>query len=216
MVRRVLVVLSTIIVAAGILVTSLFRSATVRYSFNLPSFSDTSGPQVLGEQSSQEKIVIDYEFTYPGKVLPDHPLWSLKALRDKLWLLVSTSPEKKAELKLLFADKRLLSSRTLFEKEKPEIAYSVLSKGEKYLEEVYPLIVEAQKRGVDMSALLIRLSLSSLKHREVIDEILKIAPEDARPQIAKTQDYSKEAFKSARDALQEMGLDVSKNPFDID
>lgn len=209
MLRRIGVILSTLILAFGILSFSVFRTASVKYSFSQsPDTIQNQGPSVLGES-----VEIDYYFPFPGRILPDSPLWPLKALRDKIWLLLTTNTSRKAELRLLFADKRIVSSKILFERDKAGVGFSTLTKAEKYLEEASNLEAENRQKGLDTSEFLTTLTKAALKHRQVIGEILRIAPEDAKPGIVKTQDYSKEVYKSARDALQEKGLSVPENPF---
>ena len=204
--------LLVIIFAFGILTASIFRSASpVSFAFNLPS--DSQLEKVKGASSSAE---IYYYFPYPGKILPDSPLWFLKALRDKIWLGITANIEKKAELNLLFADKRLISSRMLFERDKPELALTTLTKAEKYLEESANLEEESRKEGGDTSNLLLRLANASLKHTEVIYEILEIAPSDAKPEIIKTKNYSEKVSERCMQALQEKGMEAPKNPFNGD
>jgi len=210
--RRFVVSLLVIIFAFGILAASIFRSASpVSFAFNLPS--DRQLEKVSGASSSAE---IYYYFVYPGKVLPDSPLWFLKALRDKIWLGITVDIEKKAELNLLFADKRLISSRMLFEKDKPELALTTLTKAEKYLEESVNYEEKSRKAGGDTSNLLLRLANASLKHTEVINNILDIAPSDAKPEIIKTKNYSEKAFERCMQALQAKGMKSPKNPFNGD
>ncbi len=202
----------TVVFAFGVLAASIFRSASpVSYAFNLPA-SPPSDEEVLGE--SEEKIEINYYLPYPGKVLPDSPLWPLKALRDKVWLLMTRDLGKRAQLKLLFADKRLVSSRMLFEKNKPELALTTLTKAEKYLEEAVSTEEESRQEGSDTSSLILRLANASLKHTEVIDEILTIAPSDAKPEIIKTKNYSDRAFEKMRQSLNEKGIECPENPFE--
>jgi len=213
MFRQIVVVLATLTFALGILFTSVFRTASVRYVFSeTPNTSFQEGQGVvLGES-----IEIDYYFRYPGRILPDHPLWFLKALRDRVWLLLTTNPSRKAELKLLFADKRVVSAKILFERGKPELGVSTLTKAEKYLEEACNLEKENREKGLDTSEFLSTLAKASLKHRQTIDEILKLAPEEAKPIVIRAQDYSKETYNKTRDALHEKGLPVPENPYDTD
>lgn len=194
-----------------VLSISVLRAASVSYSFSASPLIALNN--VLGEN---EETKVDYPLPYPGKIGPDHPAWAFKALRDKLWFLVSTSSSRKAELMLLFADKRLGSSRVLFEKGKPEIGFSTLSKGEKYLESSWLLTQKNTAKGLDTSEFLKKLANASLKHREEIEEILVVAPEDAKPQIIKTMDYPKNVFRGTRDALRSKGLPVPENPSDWD
>lgn len=207
MFRRIFVVLLVIFLASGILFTSIARTAQIRYSFHSP-VSDIKG-EVLGES-----VTIDYRLPYPGRVLPDHFLWPVKVLRDKLWLLVSPAPERKAELNLLFADKRIVSAKMLFERNKPELAYSTLTKAEKYLERACDLEKKAREKGVDTTNFLDIIAKASLKHRKVTEEMLLIAPDDARPMIIKMgEQYAMRVYGRARDALLEKGKVPPENPF---
>lgn len=210
MLKRLVIVLPILVFAFGILFASILRTASVKYEFSGVT-SDTV-LRVLGV----EAVNVDYQFAFPGKVLPDHFLWPVKALRDKIWLAITTNPSRKAELKLLFADKRIASSKILFEREKYEIGFSTLTKAEKYLEEAYNQEIENRARDIDTSEFLKRLAWASLKHRQVIGEILEIAPEDAKPMIINTENYPKKVYEKVKHALNEKGLRVPKSPFEGD
>lgn len=204
--RRYLLGFLAFVFAFAILSVSVLKSASVRYAFATPfPFS------VLAEKTKME---IDYQLPYPGRILPDSPFWFIKASRDKLWHVLTTNHSKEAELALLFSDKRLAMSKILFERGKPELAFSTLTKGEKYLEEAISHEKEARERGADTVEFLLKVSKASLKHRQVIDEILIIAPEDAKPGIIKIQDYSKEAFNKNRETLNSKGIRSPINPFE--
>lgn len=199
---------SAFLLAFAVLTVSVMRSATATYVFASPT---PAGNAVLGEETPD----VEYELPFPGKILPDSPLWALKALRDKVWYKVTANPLKKAELALLFADKRLSSSVTLFESKETGVALSTLSKGEKYLELSVEMEKKARDEGFDTAAFLSRLATASLKHRQVIEErILPMVPEEARPEVVRIEDYSKNSFKSARDGLNNEGLTAPKDPFD--
>ncbi|HTK03261.1 MAG TPA: DUF5667 domain-containing protein [Alphaproteobacteria bacterium] len=149
---------------------------------------------------------IDYILPFPGKVLPDSPFWSLKALRDKLQYSFTFNKIKKAELALLFADKRLASSKTLFENKKPDIALATLTKAEKYLE-----IAAGEKTNPEF---LVKLANASLKHRQIIEEeILPLAPEDAKPEIIRLEMYPKNTYKICSEVLISLGKPAPKDPF---
>ena len=207
MYKRILVIASTIIFAFAILFTSVFRTASVKYVFS-------QGAEVLGEKQEGESKEIDYVLPYPGRIAPDSPFWAVKAFRDKMWLLLTTNPSRKAELELLFADKRVAMSKILFERDKSEIAFSTLEKAEKYLEGAYILEEESRQSGTDTYEFLTILSKASLKHRQMIDKILTIAPEDAKPGIRRTQDYSIETYNKTKNALQEKGMPIVESPFE--
>jgi hypothetical protein len=207
--RKIAIALPILVFAFIVLFASILRTAAVKYEFQKTS-SLQGDTKVLGE----ETVSVDYSLAYPGKVLPDSPLWPLKALRDKVWLFITTNPSRKAELKLLFADKRLGASETLFEKGKAEIAYSTLTKAEKYLEEASVQEKDNRQKGIDTSEFLQRLSWAALKHVEVMERLLAAAPEDAKPGIIQTENYAKRVYNDAKNALMDKGQEPPKNPFD--
>jgi len=208
--RKIVIAVPTLIFAFGVLFASIFRTAAVKYDFKQASKFLPEEVKVLGEKS----VEIDYYLAYPGKVLPDSPFWPVKAVRDRVWLLVTTNPTRSAELALLFADKRLGSAKILFEKGKPEIAYSTLTKAEKYLEQAAEAESQNREKEIDTSEFLQRLTKASLKHVEVMEYLLTIAPEDARPGIIQTEDYAKRVYNDARNGLLEKGITPYENPFE--
>lgn len=202
MFRRIAFVVFALTFAFFILSVSVLRAASIQYAF----FGDVKG-------DSDSVPSIDYPLPYPGRILPDHPLWPLKALRDRLWLLVTLNKSRQAELMLLFADKRLVASKILFESGKAELAFTTFTKGEKYLEKASSLAGGCFKDGMDTKSLSTKIALASLKHREVGLQLLNLAPEDAKPGIIKTMDYSKSAYIICHDSLISRGLPAPENPF---
>jgi len=191
--------IATLFVAFAILSVSVLRCASPKLAYS---------PMVLSEKIDTTKTEnIDYLLAYQGKIGPDSSLWYLKVLRDKSWYFFTFDAERKAELNLLFSDKRLNSALELFKENKPDLGYVTLTKAEKYLESA------VFEKGSE--EYLKKLALSSLKHREVIEnEILPLSPEDIKPNVIRIGDYSKETFKKTRDILQSKGLIAPVNPFE--
>ena len=206
--KKLLLVSGVFVFAFAILSISILQSTSISYSFK----AQVSKSSVLGENSQN----VDYQMPYEGRVLPDNPLWVLKAARDKIWFLITSSPSRKAELALLFSDKRLMSAKILFENKKPDIAISTLTKGEKYLETAVAQEKLARSKGFDTSIFLARLAVASLKHRQIIESLMYLVPEDGKPLVIRMENYSKESYLSAKDALNSKGLPVPINPFDGD
>lgn len=193
---------ATIIIALLILSVSILKSASIKYAYS---------PMVLSEKVDSKAVhgSIDYLLAYPGKIHPDNPLWYLKVIRDKMWHILTFNQDKKAELNLLFADKRLNSARELFNKNKPDLGFSTLTKSSKYLEKAIP-------KDTNDAVYLNKLATATLKHREVIeDEILPIVPEDLRPNVIIISNYSKETYKKVRDLMLLKGLVPPEDVFDV-
>jgi len=204
MLRRIATVFAVLVFGSSIFAVSILRSADVKYSF-------------AGEPSpspDQAKIEINYMLPYPGRITPDSPLWSFKALRDKAWIMATFNSLKKAEIMLLMADKRIQQALALFESDKASLGVSTLTKAEKYLEEAKKQELVARGQRMNTGEFLERLANSSLKHRQITENILKIAPEEAKPEVAKTMNYSKKVFEDSRNSLIDVGKTAPANPFE--
>jgi hypothetical protein len=191
-----------------VLVVSFLRSASIAPAYG---FSMTPTPKADLVTPSLQVV---YGLPYPGKILPDNVLWYLKATRDKLQYMITRDSLKKADLALLFADKRLGASLILLENQKPDLAVSTLTKGEKYLEMAARDEARARTQGINTSEFLTKLATASLSHRQTIEEkMMPMAPEDLKPEIVKALDYSKNTYKSSRDNLNTKGLTAPIDPF---
>lgn len=198
--------MSTLAFAFLILAISVFNSCNPRV------FSASVQPAVRAAEVKAEDAT-DYVFVYPGGVLPDSPFWYLKAFRDRVWLTVTTNPMKKAELSVLFADKRLMGAKKLFADNKPQLALSTLTKAEKYLENASAIEAKERKIGTDTKSFLMTLAKASLAHIGEMKKMLNLAPDDIKPGIVKAEDYAAEVYRQCQDALQSQGIVAPKNPF---
>lgn len=205
MLRKYLYGLSAFVLAFVILSVSFLKSCSVTsaYGYTTPSQTATQSTSTVG-----------YVLPYSGSILPDSWLWYFKAARDRFQYTITINPLKKADLALLYSDKRLGASLTLFENKKPDLAATTLMKGEKYLEIAAGDEALARKAGINTSDFLVKLANASLKHRQVIEEnIVPLAPDDIKPAVIKTEDYSKNTYKSCREALNSKGITAPKDPF---
>ena len=93
---------------------------------------------------------IQYVLPYPG-ILPDNPLYALKAARDRVVSFFISDPLKKAEFDLLQADKRVQAGLFLLHKDNPDVplAITTISKGQNYLDEAI-VALAAVKQQKDM------------------------------------------------------------------
>lgn len=203
--KKVAPILASLLLACAIFSVSIYKGVTPNYAFS---------PQVLTPSPSPHDVEVDYELTYPGNISPDSPLWFAKALRDKIEHTLTTNPDNQAKLSLECADKRLVMARELFEKGKHDLGLATLIKAEKYLDMA---VSHAKAHSVTDTDFFEKAALSSLKHREIIEEhILPVAPDDLRPEVVKTGDYAKNTYKDSRDMLQNIGMAAPDNPFDIE
>jgi len=145
----------------------------------LPVFYLSNYSQTITHE--QEKIV--YELPYPG-ILPDHPLYIFKTLRDKIWAFSTRDNLKKADIYRLFSDKRAKMAQELTDKGKTDLAITTISKGEKYFLKIPKLLKDSKNQGVaPKQEFLDKLKASNMKHKETIQDLLKRAPEGEQYRI---------------------------------
>ncbi len=129
----------------------------------------------------QEQVA--YNLPYPG-LLPDHPLYFLKVIRDRVLEFATRDNLKKVELYLLYSDKRAAMALPLANKGKDKLAISTISKGEKYFLKIPKLIDTSKKQGSPPSPGLVNdLKVSNSKHLEIIQTLLKQLPQGQTEEI---------------------------------
>jgi hypothetical protein len=123
----------------------------------------------------KEKKVV-YELPYPG-LLPDHPLYFLKATRDKFLEIITRDNVKKAEFYLHLSDKKANAATFLVKKGKNKLAVETIASGEKHASKISDLLTAAKNQGASATpAFIDRVKLSNTKHREIIEQLLKEIP----------------------------------------
>lgn len=210
---RVFLIFSALVFSFFVLFVSILRSASVRYSFS-EVYANYTEELLREEIEKLDNIKVDYYLAYPGRVRPAHPLWFIKAARDRLWVFVTPNKEKRADLYLLFADKRLVMSVELFEEEKPELGLTTLSKAEKYLDKACSLESEIRQEGTDTLDLTGRLMKASIVHSLAIKKIKMMAPEDAISQITLVENYPRGVYGRKVEVFESRGVAPPKNPLD--
>ncbi|MFC1727496.1 DUF5667 domain-containing protein [Patescibacteria group bacterium] len=181
MVKKTFLTIAALLFALGVLGTSAYRASSRAVVEALENNQEMG--VVLEIDESEEASVeanspVDYTLAWPG-ILPDHFLYPAKMIRDRIWLFLTTDAQKKAELLLKLADKRIWSAQMLAEKENEELAITTATKAEKYLERAMDQAKVAQEKGKQMSGFWTRLELASQKHEETLLNIKgKVADEN--------------------------------------
>lgn len=147
--------------------------------FTVPIFYLANYSQTI---SIEDKKTV-YELPYPG-ILPDHPLYFFKVVRDGIWAFSTRENLKKAEIYILFSDKRAKMAQSLNKKGKIDLAISTMSKGEKYFIKIPKLLKDYKSQGGALKQETIdRVRSSNNKHEEIIQELLKSSPEGTQYRI---------------------------------
>lgn len=137
--------------------------------FLLVIFFPRHSSAVTAPSPVQEKKQ-EYLLPFPG-ILPDHPLYFFKQVRDGILDRLIVDPLRKAEFHILQADKRLNMGLVLLEQKKETLAETTISKGEKYMERAARGLSAFKSTGRPVPASIIdKLTRSMEKHVEVLEK----------------------------------------------
>ena len=110
---------------------------------------------------------------YLSMILPDHPLYFLKSLRDTLVNLLITDPVKKAEFALLRSDKFIGMGTMLAQKGQWKLASDTFESSNAEMKKAVDALTGQQKNSVTVPAHLVEsVNQSIAKHIEVLKGIV--------------------------------------------
>ncbi|MBI5449208.1 hypothetical protein HY948_02715 [Candidatus Gottesmanbacteria bacterium] len=114
-------------------------------------------------------------------ILPDHPLYPVTVLRDRLMLRLIFDPARRIEYYLILSDRGVHASKALFEKGNIRLAKETVLKAEHY----FTLLVTDYKwavwRHTPISAELdMEIQRAVVRHRDIFQNMLdSVSPGDA-------------------------------------
>ena len=145
---------------------NFFITLLLFLSFLLFSISFAQLPEDAPNKLEQS---VPYQLPYPG-ILPDHPLYFLKKLKENLALWFTFDQQAKTEKLLLYSDKRTAMSQSLIKKGKVKLALKTAVEAEKLFEKT---IQEVKKNKIEDPEFISRIKLSHEKHVEVAEKLIR-------------------------------------------
>ena len=143
---------------------------------------------------------VNYYLPYPG-ILPDSPLYRVKAARDIIATWLIFNQEKKAEKELFLADKRINAASALVEGGKASLGLTTATKAEKYLEQAVNRAIGLQKSGQDVKSLLGKMATSIQKHNQVLTDFKKTVNGEQGAAVDRMIEVNKTLSKSISETL---------------
>lgn len=121
---------------------------------------------------------VDYTLPYPG-ILQDHPLYPIKKIRDIFWVFITRDNLKKANVYHLLSDKKAHASLMLTDKGKWGLAVETINEGQQDFTNAIKYYKLAKEQGSSPSPeKILDLKLSTAKHKEIAEFLLKKAPKN--------------------------------------
>lgn len=135
---------------------------------------------------------VNYELPYPG-MLPDNPLYRVKSARDSVMQWMMRDNIKKAQLRLQISDKNARGAQMLLKNKDYMRAEAILNDGEEIFGKAIEDALNAKEQGASpTSEFKDKLKTSNLKHKEVINDILKNVPQDKRAAFKQAIEQNRE------------------------
>jgi hypothetical protein len=154
-----------------------FLFVVVGFSLSInPSFAQTDSPtqsaDIFITQPATVSSQVNYTLAYPG-LLPDSPLYFLKALRDRVVSLLINNAVKQSQFNLLTSDKRINAATMLVAKGKDDLAITTISKSNNYFSEAITATNKAYSQNKNNAWLYGNLKTAIKKHEEVMHDMQK-------------------------------------------
>lgn len=143
-----------------------------------------------------------YELFYPivsGKI-EGESLYTLKIFRDNLIEILTFSKEKKVEVKMKTATKRLLEAEKQLEMKKSDFLSRALDKYQENLISSYKMTSQMQEND-NYPSLLDVISKETEKYLLVLNQMLKVAGQDDRQKIQQTINSTNDIQKKVEKEL---------------
>lgn len=144
----------------------------------LPVFA---APQTIIYSVASPTPVIEYSLPYPG-ILPDHPLYFIKALRDKILLFFTRDPVRRVNINLIISDKRIAMGKVLWEKGNTDLSLTTFTKAEKYLLTAAVDLGKLKKQNNLPPGLADKVELAAKKHEEIITGFMTTVTDETKKQ----------------------------------
>ena len=127
--------------------------------------------EAIPNNSKPSPSPLEYTLPFPG-ILPNHPLYGLKLLRDKLLSNLISNPIRQVEFAILLADKRLNAGVFLFHQgQKPLAVKTLLETKDIFKRAQNKILTVPAETYLEVGNLKEKLQKSLEKHLEVVGEL---------------------------------------------
>lgn len=186
--------LMAVVVAVLILGVSMVRAREETVSVSEPGVG-----MGVSEMTGEGEVM--YELPYPG-LLPGHYLYPLKMMRDRVVEWLTFDRDKKVELMILYADKRMAAAKVLLERGEEDLGVETGLKAMMYQERAISMIEGNKAEGENVGVWANRLERGTAKYRETWRGLVEKVSEKTRPRMDEYKDRANEHNKRLQRVLE--------------
>lgn len=177
--QNIFIYLSFILASLVIIATSFFNQSIDQATKNLGGAT----PRPASNNQASVEILVpshtNFSLNDPG-LLPNHFLYPLKMIKDRVILTLTFNKQKRAQLLFYYSNTRMSAADKLIKQGETGLAVSTATKGQAYMLQAIDNSMEISE--IKRLAWFDSLRLSLLKHEEIIEKIRFVAKDQAREQ----------------------------------
>ena len=158
----------------------------------------TTHAQQPATEPTPTPSIVQYDLAFPG-ILPDHPLYKVKVLRDKLQILFIADPQKRMAFLLRQADKGMLATAMLVDKHNIPLAHETALKAEHNI--TFLIDVLRAWGTIPPNDFVERIRTATAKHQEVLASLVPRVQEQERKTFETVIEFSQRNLRSIEDYL---------------
>lgn len=206
--KRLILAAPSLGLAFLILLFSIFRTTGINYVFSMEPNTDQDSATASAKLAN-----VEYDLPELLEAYPNDFFWPIKAFNDRAELFLQFDPIKKATVMLSHADERLVAGLEFVEDDNFGEGLHILAKSEDYLYDAVMLV--KTEDSPEATEFMLNANQASLKHRQVMEKVLILSPDDARPYVVEIIRKTKLSYTESRVYLESHDSQAYPNPFDL-
>jgi serine protease AprX len=187
----------------------LYAQSTTTTSTSTTTSSSTTTILEEGNKTPPGLAKKNKTFTPPGLrkkpgITPDSWLYGFKKFFENVDMFLTFDEVERAEKYVQYAELRLVETKEMIEKGKPEFVDDLLNEYEVNLEKGNKISKHAHQTGKNIEKLTELIAVTTSVHIDVLEDVLQKVPEQAKPAIEKAIGFSKKGNEEALDVLEKV------------
>ncbi|NQV93339.1 hypothetical protein HQ403_02470 [Candidatus Kaiserbacteria bacterium] len=136
-------------------------------------------------------------------MLPDSPFYFLERLTEGVTIFFTFGDKAKAERLFKQSEERLAEVQALVNKDKSEKAEKIIERYQEKIAKAIERAKRAREKNEDVDDILEHIAEATSRHQEVLGDVYKKAPEDAKEAIKHALEMSSKGYDSVLQAISE-------------
>jgi len=157
-------------------------------------------PINLVDEAKSVTVDLQEELIEPG-LLPNHPLYFLKSISERLGNLFAFGQINRAQRAMALAEKRLAEANALMAQGETELAQQIMNQHQEQFSHAFTFAQKAKEAGQNTDEVMAKIAENTLRHQAVLFRVYEQAPEEAKGAIEQAMENSLRGHQQALEAI---------------